>query len=517
LRAFPQSLARDGGTVTSAPPSSAEPLLAILREGSGHPALISPDDGTAISHGELASAVLRLAGQLAGLGMAPGQRIAMVLPNGPEVVELLLAVAAVGATAAPLNPGYTRAEYEFYLDDLDPGLVLIQAGRGAEARAAAGRRTVVDVASQPPGPPLLSVAGRPVTGEAPFAAGSADDVALLLHTSGTTRRPKQVPLRQRNVMASVRAIAAHYALTGEDISYCAMPLFHVHGLIASALAQLGAGGSVVTPRRLTPRRYWRQLTELGVTWVSASPTIHAELIGPGGEPAPAIRFIRSCSSALSPALLAELARRYQAPVLEAYGMTEASHQMTANPLPPRPARAGTVGIPAGAEVRIVDKAGRDVPAGEIGEVAIRGPGLTSGYLNDPEANAESFFGGWFRTGDRGLLSDGYLRLEGRIKELIIRGGENISPAEVEAVLKSQPAVADAVCFGIDDEKYGQVVGAAVTLRGDTSAASLRAACQAVLADFKVPKVIHVVDQIPRTATGKIQRNRIAAQLAEQGR
>jgi oxalate---CoA ligase len=499
--------------VTPAP----EPLLAILREGSDRPALISPDDGTSVSHGELASAVLRLAGQLAGLGAAPGQRVAMVLPGGPEVVELLLAVAAVGATAAPLNPGYTSAEYRFYLDDLDPGLVLIKAGRGAEARAAAGERTIVDVASQPPGPPLLSVAGRPATGEAPFTPGSAEDVALLLHTSGTTRRPKQVPLRQRNVMASVRAIAAHYDLSGDDISYCAMPLFHVHGLIASALAQLGPGGSVVIPRRLTPRRYWRQLTELGVTWVSASPTMHTELMPRDTRPAPAIRFVRSCSSALPPALLAELARRYQAPVLEAYGMTEASHQVTANPLPPRPARPGTVGIPAGAEVRIVGKAGRDVPPGQIGEVAIRGPGVTSGYLNDPEANAESFSGGWFRTGDRGLLTDGYLRLEGRIKELIIRGGENISPGEVEAVLKSQPAVADAVCFGIDDEKYGQVVGAAVTLRGDTSAASLRAACQAVLADYKVPKVIHVVDRIPRTATGKIQRNRIAALLSEQRR
>jgi oxalate---CoA ligase len=502
--------------VIAAPPSP-EPLLAVLREGSGHPALISPDDGTSISHGELAGAVLRLAGQLAGLGVGPGQRVAMVLPNGPEVVELLLAVAAVGATAAPLNPGYTSAEYRFYLDDLDPGLVLIQAGRGADARAAASQRTIVDVASQPPGPPLLSVAGRPATGAAPFTPGSAEDVALLLHTSGTTRRPKQVPLRQRNVMASVRAIAAHYALTRQDISYCAMPLFHVHGLIASTLAQLGVGGSVVTPRRLTQRRYWRQVTELGVTWVSASPTIHAELIEHGTEPAPAIRFVRSCSSALSPTLASTLAKLYEAPVLEAYGMTEASHQMTANPLPPRPNQPGTVGIPAGAEVRIVDAAGRDVPAGQVGEVTVRGPGVTSGYLNDPEANAESFFDGWFRTGDRGLLAGGYLRLEGRIKELIIRGGDNISPAEVEAVLKDHPAVADAVCFGIDDEKYGQVVGAAVTLRGDTSAAALRAACHAVLADYKVPKVIHVVDQIPRTATGKIQRNRIAAQLAEQGR
>ncbi|HEY6278158.1 MAG TPA: AMP-binding protein [Streptosporangiaceae bacterium] len=503
--------------MTPPPPSSPEPLLAILRDGSGCPALICPDDGSSIAHGDLARAVLRLAGQLAGLGVAPGQRVAIVMPNGPEVVELLLAVTAVGAIAAPLNPGYTSAEYRFYLDDLDPGLVLIQAGRGADARAAAGQRTIVDVTNQPPGPPLLSVAGRPATRPAPFQPGSAGDVALLLHTSGTTRRPKLVPLRQRNVMASARAIAAHYALTGGDVSYCAMPMFHVHGLIASILAQLAAGGSVVTPRRLTQRRYWRQVTELDVTWVSASPTIHAELIEHGTEPAPAIRFVRSCSSALPPALAGTLAKLYDAPILEAYGMTEASHQMTANPLPPRPNQPGTVGVPAGAEVRIVDQAGRDVPAGQAGEVVVRGPGVTSGYLNDPEANAESFFGGWFRTGDRGLLADGYLRLEGRIKELIIRGGDNVSPGEVEAVLRSHPAVADAACFGIDDEKYGQVVGAAVTLCGDVEPAHLREACRAVLADYKVPKVIHVVADIPRTPTGKIQRNRIAARLMEQDR
>jgi oxalate---CoA ligase len=503
--------------VTPAPPSSPESLLAILREGSDRPALRCPDDGTSVSHGELARAVLRLAGQLAGLGVEPGQRVAIVMPHGPEVVELLLAVAAVGATAAPLNPGYTSAEYRFYLDDLDPGLVMIQAGRGADARAAAGQRTIVDVASQPPGPPLLSVAGALATRPAPFQPGSPEAMALLLHTSGTTRRPKQVPLRQRNVMASARAIAAHYALTDDDVSYCAMPLFHVHGLIASALAQLAAGGSVVIPRRLTQRRYWRQVTELGVTWVSASPTLHAELIEHGTEPAPAIRFVRSCSSALPPALLEALAKLYEAPILEAYGMTEASHQLTANPPPPRQNQPGTVGIPAGAEVRIVDRTGRELPAGQVGEVAVRGPGVTSGYLNDPGANAESFFGGWFRTGDRGLLKDGYLRLEGRIKELIIRGGDNISPGEVEAVLKAHPAVADAVCFGIDDEKYGQVVGAAVTLRGNADAAQLRAACRAALADYKVPKVIHVVDDIPRTPTGKIQRNRIAAQLTGQRR
>jgi acyl-CoA synthetase (AMP-forming)/AMP-acid ligase II len=501
--------------VARATSSVPESLLAILQQGSRSPALVCPDDGTVVSHGELASAVHRLAGLLAGLGVEPGQRVAIVLPNGPEFVELLLAVAALGATAAPLNPGYTAAEYAFYLEDLDPSLLLVQTGRGADVRAAAGGLTVADVSLQHQGMPRLSVAGAEAAVERPFEAGHPEDVALLLHTSGTTKRPKQVPLLQRNLMAAVRAIGAHYRLGEADISYCAMPLFHVHGLIASTLAQLAAGGSVITPRRLTPRRYWQQVSAHGVTWTSASPTIHQELVDHGTVPAPSIRFVRSCSSALSPGLMERLEKIYEVPVLEAYGMTEASHQMTANPLPPRRRRPGSVGVEAGAQVRIVDKAGRDVPARQVGEVAVRGPGLTPGYRSDPQSNAESFFDGWFRTGDRGLLDDGYLRLEGRIKELIIRGGENISPGEVEDVLKAHPAVADAVCFGIDDEKYGQVVGAAVVLKGEADGAQLRQRCRESLADFKVPKVIHVVGKIPRTSTGKVQRNRIAAQLMKQ--
>jgi acyl-CoA synthetase (AMP-forming)/AMP-acid ligase II len=491
---------------------SPESLLSILHESGPHPALICPDDGTVVTHRELATSVHRLAGLLAGLGVRRGQRVAIAMPNGPEIVELLLAVAALGATAAPMNPAYTQAEYAFYLSDLDPALLLVPAGRGADARAAAGGRTVADVSARALGPPQLSVAGTRATRESPFGPGSPGDVALLLHTSGTTRRPKQVPLLQRNLMASVRAIAAHYRLGAADVSYCAMPLFHVHGLIASALAQLAAGGTVVTPRRLSPRRYWQQAAAHGVTWVSASPTIHTELIERGTGSAPSIRFVRSCSSALPGALLRRLGELYRAPVLEAYGMTEASHQMTSNPLPPGRRRPGSVGVPAGAEVRIVDQAGRDLPAGQPGEVAVRGAGLTPGYRGDPEANAESFFGGWFRTGDRGLLEDGYLRLEGRIKELIIRGGENISPGEVEDALKTHPAVADAVCFGIDDDKYGQVVGAAVVLKGEADPAQLRARCRASLADFKVPKVIHVVNEIPRTPTGKIRRSVIASRL-----
>ena len=492
---------------------SPESLLSILHESSQHPALICPDDGTVVPHSELATSVHRLAGLLAGLGVRRGQRVAIVMPNGPEVVELLLAVAALGAAAAPMNPGYTQAEYAFYLSDLDPGLLLIQAGRGADARAAAGGRAVADVSARPQGPPQLSVAGTQATREGSFESGSADDVALLLHTSGTTRRPKQVPLLQRNLIASVRAIAAHYRLEAADVSYCAMPLFHVHGLIASTLAQLAAGGSVVTPRRLSQRRYWQQVSTHGVTWVSASPTIHTELIEHGTGPAPSIRFVRSCSSALSPGPV-----RAAGEALPGAGPGGVRDDRGQPPddLEPAAARAAPAGLGGGPGRGggAHRRPGRAGPPGRAASARWRSaaPGSTPGYLGDPEANAESFFDGWFRTGDRGLLEDGYLRLEGRIKELIIRGGENISPGEVEDALKADPAVGDAVCFGIDDDKYGQVVGAAVVLKGEADPAQLRARCRASLADFKVPKVIHVVNEIPRTPTGKIQRSLIAARL-----
>jgi acyl-CoA synthetase (AMP-forming)/AMP-acid ligase II len=303
----------------------------------------------------------------------------------------------------------------------------------------------------------------------------------------------------------------HYRLGPGDVSYVAMPLFHVHGLVASTFAALLAGGTVVVPRRLAPRRFAQHLTERGVTWFSAGPTIHHMLLErfePPGELR--LRFARSCSSALSPELLARCEAAYGVPMLEAYGMTEASHEMAANPLPPGERRPGTVGVATGAAVRVVDRDWRDMPAGEAGEVAVSGPGLTPGYLANPEANAESFQDGWFRTGDQGVLEDGYLRLVGRIKELIIRGGENISPGEVESVLLSHPAVADAAVFGIPDERYGERVAAAVALSSEVDERVLLDHCRERLTAVKVPAVIHVLPEIPRTPTGKLQRRRVAA-------
>jgi len=473
-----------------------------------------------LTYAQVASRVEALAQRLAGLAVRRGDRVALALPNGPDVVLLLLAITVLGAAAAPLNPAYTEAEFGFFLGDIEPRLLLIPASGSAAASAAAATAgtTLVGVRPDGDGPPQLLCAGGPAGSQHSFEQGDADDVAVVLHTSGTTSRPKQVPLRQRNLMASARTIAAHYHLGPADVSFCVMPLFHIHGLVASTFATLGSGGAVIAPRRFTPSRFWLQAREHGTTWLSAGPTLHQMILDKAdADGAPdTLRFVRSCSSALSPALLARAEREYGASVLEAYGMTEASHQMSSNPLPPAARVPGSVGVPTGTEIAIADAGGTFLPAGSRGEVVIRGPGVMSGYVNNPAATAEAFFGDWFRTGDSGVLRDGYLYLEGRLKEMIIRGGENIAPAEIEQVLQSHPAVRDAVCFGIADEKYGELVGAAVTLGADVEAGELIDHCRQQLAPFKVPARIDVLAEIPRTPTGKVQRRRVAEFIARQG-
>jgi oxalate---CoA ligase len=500
-------------------PAAGEPLSELLARGEpASPAFIVPEDGQVLTYAQVSDRVEALAGRLAAAGIRRGDRVALTLPNGPDFVQLLLAITVLGAAAAPLNPAYTESEFTFFLADIAPRLFLIPASRPAAAVSAAEAAavTVLAVEAADDGLPGLLVAGEPVRPQLSFERGGPDDVGVVLHTSGTTSRPKQVPLLQRNLMASTRTIAAHYRLGPSDVSFCVMPLFHIHGLVASTFAALGSGGAVIAPRRFTPHRFWQQARDHGATWLSAGPTLHQMMldkVDEAGAPG-TLRFVRSCSSALSPALMERAENVYGVPMLEAYGMTEASHQMASNPRPPAPRVPGSVGVPTGTQIRVVGKDGRPVPEGSLGEVVIRGPGVMSGYVNNPAATAEAFFGDWFRTGDRGALRDGYLYLEGRLKEMIIRGGENIAPAEIEQVLLSHPAVSDAVCFGVRDDKYGELVSAAVTLTQDTGARVLIDHCRGQLAPFKVPATIHVLPEIPRTPTGKVQRRRVAAFVAE---
>jgi acyl-CoA synthetase (AMP-forming)/AMP-acid ligase II len=475
-------------------------------------AIIAPSSGAALSYNDLAEQVERLAAALRGAGLAPGDCVSIVLPNGLEVLVLFLALTRARLVAAPLNPAYKADELRFYMGDAQARAVIADTANAAVHDAAAKLGLPVwSPTADARGQVWISPLG-PAANRVPEAA-RPDDVALFLHTSGTTSRPKGVPLTHTNVLCSSLNIARHYELTPEDRSLVVMPLFHVHGLIGAALSTLASGGAVIVPPRFSASEFWGLARAHRASWYSAVPTIHQVLLARADSdsaPHRGLRFIRSCSAALAPATLAQLERRFGAPVLEAYGMTEAAHQVASNPPPPRPHKPGTVGVGT-AEVAVIDDAGHHLGANMPGEVVVRGPTVMRGYRNNPEANAAAFIDGWFRTGDRGVLdADGYLALIGRIKELINRGGEKISPAEVDAVLLEHPAVAEAAAFGIPDAKYGEEICAAVVLKADADANELAAYCRSRLADFKVPKAFHIVAALPKGPTGKIQRRELSA-------
>jgi len=507
------AIAPGNGTASAAPLDN---VRVLLEPGAAdHPALVVPER-ISLSYTRLRELTDEAARTLASYGIGKGDRVAMVFPNGPEAILLFLATSMI-ATACPLNPAYKEDEFRFYLEDVGARFLIIPLGEAGAARRAMPAGGVV-IEAKLDGDGRLNIDGQghgsPVDS---LELSGAADIGLVLHTSGTTSRPKRVPLRNDNLSASVANIIATYELGPEDVSLCIMPLFHVHGLVASALATFGSGGTVVVPDRFSPLGFWPLMQATRPTWFTASPTPHQLVLARLQEDRPAgtqrLRFVRSCSSALAPAQMAVMEQRFGVPVLEAYGMTEASHQMSSNPLPPAPRFAGSVGPGTGVEIAIVDEAGAPLPSSKPGEVVIRGPNVMHGYENNPQANAGAFFGKWFRTGDLGKLDDtGYLRLISRIKELINRGGEKIAPREIDEVLEGHPAVKEAVAFGVPHAIWGEEVMAAVVLSGPATEKELLAYSRERLADFKVPKRLHILDSIPRTATGKVQRRFVAEQL-----
>lgn len=484
---------------------------------SSSPAVIVPQYHLTISYNKLNHLIKSFQSSLASIGINPGSAVSIALPNNIEFIVSFLAVAAQRAIAAPLNPNYKQGEFEFYIDDIKSKLVIVPRGAvQADAPAVRAARkfgaaiaeieysfsthqVVLDVKER----------GSQELGSVAVATAQPEDVALVLHTSGTTGRPKAVPLSHRNLTRTMQNIQETYQLTPQDRTMLVMPLFHVHGLLAGFLAPLKSGGTVICPLKFSASDFWRDFIKHKANWYTAVPTIHQILLRhPPPKPKPQIRFIRSCSSPLSPATFAQLEKAFGAPVLEAYAMTEAAHQMTSNPLPPHKRKPGSVGLGQGVEVKILDDNGSELPQGKEGEISIKGPNVTSGYLNNPSANATSFHkNGFFRTGDQGKKDeDGYVIITGRIKELINRGGEKISPIEIDNALAHHPSVSEAVSFAIDSELYGQEVGAAVVLKEGKKAAEqeLKAFMEQNVAKFKVPKKIYFTDVMPKTATGKIQ-------------
>jgi len=502
----------------------ASTIAALLKEGRTDAPAIGAPERSALTHGDLRTLVARTVRDLNAMGIGRNDRVAIVLPNGPEMASAFISIAC-GATTAPLNPAYRAEEFDFYLSDLNARALVILDGMDSPALGVAASRNIPIVRLVP-----VRLAGdfrleANLTG-IPAQPGMAedDDIALVLHTSGTTSRPKIVPLSHKNVTASAYHIGNTLSLQEEDVCLNIMPLFHIHGLIAATLSSIAAGASVVCTPGFNALKFFHWFQEANPTWYTAVPTMHQAILSRADRNKDIIakgrlRFIRSSSSSLPPQVMESLEQTFDVPVIEAYGMTEASHQMASNPLPPRSRFSGCVGVAAGPDIAIMNESGDLLPWGSLGEVVIRGRNVTSGYEANPEANAKAFANGWFRTGDQGVMDEhGYLRLTGRLKELINRGGEKISPLEIDTVIMDHPAVAQVVTFGMPHDKLGEDVAAAVVLREGASCdeRELRAFVDGRIADFKVPRKILFLSEIPKGATGKLQRIGLAEKLGIAG-
>ncbi len=499
-------------------------IRALLDKADDAAPAISAPDRPPLTYRALRGFVDDTVATLNHCGLGRGDTVAIVLPNGPEMATAFIAVAA-GATTAPLNPAYREEEFAFYLNDLQAQAIILPVGYGGPALAVAedlGIPVLVltPTAAGPAGLFSLATTGQATAAAAPGPA-EADDVALVLHTSGTTSRPKIVPLSQSNVCASAANIQATLSLESGDVCLNVMPLFHIHGLMAAVLATLGRGASVFAAPGFDALKFFSWLNQANPTWYTAVPTMHQALLTRARRNREIIdrarlRFIRSSSSSLPPQVLQELERTFEVPVVEAYAMTEAAHQMTCNQLPPGQRKPGSVGCAAGPEVAIMDESeARLLETGATGEVVIRGANVTAGYENNPTANEECFVDSWFRTGDQGVMDeDSYLTITGRLKEIINRGGEKISPREVDDVLMDHAAVQQCVTFAMPHHLLGEEVAAAVVLRDgvDADEKDIRSFAGERLATFKVPRKIIILDEIPMGATGKLQRIGLAEKL-----
>jgi oxalate---CoA ligase len=461
---------------------------------------------------------------LNAVGLGRSDRVALVLPNGPAMAVSFLGVAAE-AICAPLNPAYKAGEFEFYLSDLKASALIVGCGTDSPAITVAQKLSVpiIELTLDP-----QDTAGvfslrpqQPVT-SARRGHGSAEaaDVSLMLHTSGTTSRPKLVALTHTNLLTSANNVVASLLLTERDRCFNMMPLFHIHGLVGALLSSLMTGASVACAPGFDPEQLSSWWEDRRPTWYTAVPALHQAILSYKQTNCPdlqtsSLRLIRSCSAPLPLSLMRELQEVFQVPVIESYGMTEAAHQIASNPLPPRERKVGSVGLPVGTDVCVVDQQGNSMPVGQCGEIAVRGPNVIRGYANNPAANATSFSSGWLRTGDLGYLDqDGYLFITGRLKEIINRGGEKISPYEVETVLMAHPAIAESAVFPLAHPNLGEEVAAAVVAEENASLAEseIQRFAAAKLADFKVPSRIAIVNRIPRGPTGKVQRLALAEQL-----
>jgi len=484
---------------------------------------IAAPDRQPLTYQQLYTHLKEMKAVLQAYGVGPQDRVVLVLPNGPEMAVAFLTIASM-ATCAPLNPAYRADEFDFFLEDLNAKVLIIQKDMDSSARDIAQARGIHIIELTPK--PEIEAGLFTLNSKSPSHPSTLvretvpGDVALVLHTSGTTSRPKLVPLTHSNLLTSAANIVASLHLNDQDRCLNIMPLFHIHGLVGALLSSLAAGGSVVCTPGFQPGQIVEWMKEFSPTWYSAVPTMHQGVLDeaslrPDWAKRSGLRLIRSSSASLPPSVMQKLERTFHCPVIEAYGMTEAAHQMASNPLPPRARKPGSVGKAAGPEIGIINEKGNLMPLGKTGEIAIRGCNVMESYVNNPAANEGAFSQGWFRTGDEGYLdTEGYLFLTGRLKEMINRGGEKIAPREVEEVLLGHQAVAQAVVFGMPHPTLGEDVAAAMVLKtaGEVTERELQNYMSEHVAEFKVPRRIVEVEELPKGPTGKLQRIGMAERL-----
>lgn len=464
-----------------------------------------------LSYGEFKIFNEKISRQLAATNIINSDRAAIVLPNGPLMASSFLSISSY-MSAAPLNPSYKQEEFEFYLDDLKPKFLLVEPNSKSLAVIAAKNLNIpvfeMKISdNQPLGTFEL------FDKETDYKNPNDYDEALVLHTSGTTSRPKIVPLSNLNIFTSAVNISKSLKLTADDHCLNIMPLFHIHGLIAVLSASAKVGASVCASNGFNALKFLDLAETQNITWYSGVPTMHQAILLRAQKNSDKakklnLRFIRSSSASLPPAIFEQLNNIFQTPVIEAYGMTEATHQMASNPLPPAIQKPGLVGMPAGPEICIMNDKNEKLSQGEIGEICIKGDNVTNGYENNPEANKQSFVNDWFRTGDEGFFDeDGYLKISGRLKEIINKGGEKISPLEVDNILMDFPPIDQALCFGYKDKMLGEDIAVAIKLKENKSCTEddIKSYANEKLAKFKIPKKIFIVEDIPKGATGKLQR------------
>ena len=514
-------------------PRIADLVEAAARRRPDAPALVVTADRVPVSYRDLIRLVDDLAGQLKRGGLRPGDRVALRSGSNAEFVIGLLAASRADLIVVPLDPALPVTEQRTRSEAAGARVVLVDGidHPGEEAEREPGSRwwpIAVTVgrdrgAEEGANAVILDAATPPKT-DISTPEGLRHDDAMIMFTGGTTGVPKMVPWTHNNIASAVRAIVAGYGLGPQDATVAVMPLYHGHGLLAALLSTLASGGTVLLPARgrFSAHTFWDDIDAVRATWYTAVPTIHQILLeraqsdGPGKQAA--LRFIRSCSAPLTPETAQALQATFRAPVVCAFGMTEATHQVatTAIDQEKNPSEtAGLVGRSTGPEIRIAGSQGESLPAEAVGEVWLHGPTVVRGYLGDPAITAANFTDGWLRTGDLGSLSGaGELSIRGRIKELIIRGGENVSPERVEGVLASHPDVLEVAVFGVPDKIYGETVAAVIVPRGSAAPTpdELAAFCRERLAPFEVPTSFQEARELPHTAKGSLDRRAVAQQF-----